>query len=168
MNRADVQKPRRFRWLFWLSMAGLLALAVTFPVCDGRAERSASVVNLLNAKSIFPALKLYAGDHDGRYPMSLRELVPAYPSQEHFEKAQFRDIDSDRRYEWAYVPGLIETDPANWIILASPTDQALEDAERKTRVIVRNDGSAFLASEAKLRQELAEQLAAMKTRHAAP
>ena len=95
-------------------------------------------MNLAMAKGIFPALKMYAGDHGGRYPITLQELEPDYLAN--FETIRYRAPEAGRRYDWFYIQGLREDSPAHWIVLASPTDQTGTDPAHRGRIAVYNDG----------------------------
>jgi hypothetical protein len=88
-------------------------------------------------KQLGAMLKIYATDHDGKYPAELLELVTekiATESQLHAKDAKL-GLDEP----WLYDATLIETSPANAILLASPF--AVRKGIKQQRVVVRNDGS---------------------------
>jgi hypothetical protein len=102
---------------------------------------------------------MYASDHSGHFPHALIELEPDYLAS--IESTKYRDPNSQRNYDWFYVPGLRETSPSNWILLASPSDQLSKDRERRTRITVFCDGHAEIMPATDFNRQFAEQLKAM-------
>ena len=147
------------RWIWWV--CGILGAAFLVQIAISIYGRPSSPAFLTRSRaegrSIFPALKMYAADHAGRYPRTLSELVPNYISH----RIAYRDPVSRRSYDWMYIQGLNETSPANWIVLASPTDQPDEDPNKLIRIVVRNVGDAEIISTDEFDAQLAEQVKAM-------
>jgi hypothetical protein len=158
-----VAKKPKPRWVWWLgSVFGLLLLAAVFSAVYGRpSARAITTKNLSQGKGIYPAIKMYAGAHQGHYPRSLLELEPVYLDAGRVELTKYFDADSRRLYDWHYFQGLSEASPATWIVLASPTDQIYEDRARRGRIVVFNDGGAAVLPAGKFDAMLAEQVKAM-------
>ena len=146
------------RWIWWV--CGVFALALLCFLFYGQpAERAIRTKNFLRGKSLFPAIKMYAHDHDGQYPRSLSELVPDYLGS--VETSKYQDRDSQRRFDWFYIQSLSETSPATWIVLASPTEQISGDRERRERIVIYNSGIADILPTGKFNALFAEQMKAM-------
>ena len=171
---AAVEKRPRPRWFWWVcgvlrgiwkaaftpvtreawwtryvvyGLFAVIVVAVCIPVYSDGPGRSPQARSRAMTEWIFPALKMYAGDHDGRFPLTLWELVPHYVSEEVLDQSAYPDERWQRRYEWLYFSGATETTPANTILLASP--EIGGQRRSQYRVIIRADGStAFVSEEA--------------------
>ncbi len=144
---------------FVLVLVGVILGGLLLLISGQRSSSlSPGMWNLLVLKHHFPALKMYASEHGGRYPFALGELEPDYLPPGASQTEAYRDPDSKRRYDWLYIPGLGETSPADWIVMASPSGQSANRADQAQRIILRNDGSVRFVDEAAYQRELKKQL----------
>ena len=156
---AEKKSSPRWVWIAWSATALLLA-SIAIPVYSDGPSMSPLVRNRVGRTTIFLAVKMYAGDHDGRFPSSLRELVPQYLSEDDFENSAWLDTKSLRRYEWLYFPGATETSSSDTIILASPGIGGKRPSEY--RVVIRADGSGSVLFEKRFRELRPDRPAAAK------
>jgi hypothetical protein len=56
----------------------LLMISLALPAIEAGRQAQRSTMSLLQIKQLTKACRMYAGDHGGRYPNSLDELVPDY------------------------------------------------------------------------------------------
>jgi hypothetical protein len=70
-----------------LSLGLFAALAcytsIAFGAESDKKEDAAAIESIRNGKHLFVGLKLFAGDHDGAFPVKLEELLPDYVRPEH-------------------------------------------------------------------------------------
>lgn len=111
--------------------------------------------NVSLVRGLYPAIKMYAGEHGGRYPPDLLEIYPRYISTA--DAVRYRDYNSGRKYDWFYVAGLTELSPAHWILVASPTEEINEDPDRRGRIVLRNDGKVEVIDADAFDRELSKQ-----------
>ena len=133
----------------------IVVLVVLISGCA--AERSPANRNLQIAKGLFYALKMYAGDHEGKYPQFLQQLVPNYLNEEQWANVMYRDPVSDRRYDWLYFAAPNDSVQISWILLASPSSQLYKDENRRQRIVVQADGVAEVVPEEKFQSRIRSQ-----------
>lgn len=129
-------KQRRFPSReFVLVLVGVILGGLWFLIDGQRSPSLSPWRNLLALKHHFPALKMYASDHGGRYPFALAELEPDYLPSGASQTEAYHDPDSRRRYDWIYIAGLGDTSPADWIVMASPSGQSENRTDQARRII---------------------------------
>jgi hypothetical protein len=94
---------------------------------------------LHRARSIACACKLYAGEHAGKYPDRLAELIPDYMPDARL--LQFLSVDGTRPLDLECFGGS-ETDPSDGILLRVAAEQP-----GGLRVIVRVDMSGAIVKD---------------------
>jgi competence protein ComGC len=122
---------------------GVIALlaGLALPVFGEVKERGNQTKALSIAKMVGTGCKLYAVDHDGKFPVKLEDLVPDYLPDAESILCPYPDPKNPVPFE--YFGGSENDDPRK-MLLASPA------VEGKGRVFVYVDGSG----EAKSRQKL--------------
>ena len=158
LQGGDEPAKWRFGWTLKISVMGLLLFATSIAavgmvhqiawLCHepnliemrGRAKQTWELANL---KQVSLGLRLFADDHEGRFPKRLDELVPDYVPM--YKDLFTRAIDGDPPQPVAYYPGYGTSDSHDLIILASP--RPFEGARGRTRTIVHRDSSAEIISE---------------------
>ena len=146
-------------------LAAFVVIAVVglfLPVFGGRSVVGRQTKNLSNAKQLATGCRLYALDHQGRFPMHLDELEPDY----------FVDVKSCRygseglkndplyRMDWLYFgAGFDESNPPQ-LLIASP--QATTTREKQMREVVHGDTSGNVVEETKYQGWLAETVKQMR------
>jgi hypothetical protein len=112
--------------------------AISFPSFGGPPPNFQRTKFLSQMKGIFPAMKMYARDHGGKFPARLSELEPDYLDSTYLSKIFYAESKSGNRIEPIYFPGYTEATPHATILIGSPL------AIGKKRFVVRADGSAQL------------------------
>ena len=113
--------------------------------------RSPRIENMVRQRSLFPAVKKYAGDHDGKFPEGLSDLPPDYISEGMIAANRFLDPKTGQLSDWIYFPGYSEASESNTIILASPV------AHGKYRILTRVDGSSIIFTDSEFPKLLKKQ-----------
>jgi hypothetical protein len=109
----------RSKWfLIPAAVLALLIISIALPIHTNVALRSPITVQLSNLKQLKLGLRLYAEDHDGRFPTHLAELleVPYIPA----EISQFHDPTTKTPKDWIYYAGHTLHDSPDTMLLASP------------------------------------------------
>ena len=152
--RAANGRSRRRAWLRLAAFGALLALALVMLLPFFRPPKPHLELgrDLAHLKQIGIACKLYAMDHEGAFPPSIKALEPDYLSSVALRELGFRDPKTQRPIEWLYYPGFGAESPAETIILASPLPST-----RRERAIVRADTSGEVLPEAKFQRQLEKQ-----------
>ena len=78
------------------------------------SEKGKATKSLAQAKQIGVACKLYAADHDGKYPPTLDALLPDYLAD---NKVLVSPFAPDEPMGYTYHPGLTEKSPPATILL---------------------------------------------------
>src|SRR5688500_15910238 len=91
---------RHIRWavggiIIFLVVGGIASLL--FQVSGRTSEVAMRTRNVTLARSVYPAIKMYAGEHGGHYPSDLFEIYPRYISAA--DAVRYRD-QSGRKYDW--------------------------------------------------------------------
>ena len=125
-------------------------------------------MNLLNVGQYRILLKLYADDHDGRFPMNLNELVPDYLSALEAAAIQFevREKSEDPAYakqDWLYFGAFFDEKTAPSIIVASPQTTGFNGKLPK-RIVVAADLTASIITDDQYQIELKKTIEAMHQR----
>ena len=168
-QRGDESAKWRFGWTLKISVMVLLLFAISIAAVGmahqiawlcreprliymtGLGKQSAELSNM---KQVALALTLFAGDHDGRFPKKLDELIPDYLSN---HKLFFTTaMDGDPPQPIIYYTGYNTRDNQATIILASP--RPFESAsERRTRVVAYVDNSASIILETQYQELIHKQ-----------
>jgi hypothetical protein len=102
------------------------------------------------ARGIYLGVLNYAGDHDGRFPESLDQLVPDYlDNSKPFEyRVLGLDGGESGRRRFVYVPGLPNTSDASAIVIYTPVPAY------RNHMAVYADGSVRTVTAEKLEADL--------------
>ena len=120
-----------------VSFVGILA-GIALPVFMAVQQKGLAIKSLSNAKQIAISCKLYAADHNGDFPPTLRDLVPMYVK----DPAIFVDpLDPTHPADGYEYFGGKDSDPADKILIQSKV------ANHNMRVIVHCDGSGLVQRE---------------------
>ena len=157
------------RLAFQLLMAFVVVVVVFlgfYFVAPGSAIHSQGMrtKNLSNAKQLAIACRLYANEHEGRFPMHLSELEPDYVAPGTLIELRCASIgeDHDPRYtmDWLYFGGgFNETAPPS-VLMASP--QATTVGKPQKREVIRGDFSGSILDEDQYQELLAETVRQMR------
>lgn len=124
----------------FIFLAVLAAIAI--PAFSGVQARGNQMKALSNAKQIVMGMKMYAANHDGKYPPTLEVLF----DEKILEERRLLEFPPDMNVPgqgWEYLgAGHTDYDPGNLVILRSKKP----DRTRKI-IIARNDGSVQVERE---------------------
>jgi hypothetical protein len=145
--------------------AVVAAVVISLPIFGRTAARGTLTKNLSNAKQLGTGVRLFAMDHQGRFPMHLSELFPDYVPSENWRELLFirARVTEDEsfpapQYEWLYFGAFCDEQHRPTILIASP--QVFYEKGKLKRIIVFGDGSGTLADDeefqTKLRQTIKE------------
>ena len=102
--------------------------------------RSPVTKSISNCRQIVMALKWYASDHQGAYPLTLSELVSKdVLSHEDFERFNKAILVDGLPLPWVYLPGLNDASPGDLPVVVSPAP-----VSRSGYVVGWNDGGAMM------------------------
>ncbi len=105
--------------LITASILVLIAVWLIAPSFGRLSERGFLTTQMLNARQIVDLLRMYAEDHEGRYPDNLTELIGMEPRAEQMLKIELEDGHTAR--QWFYHHGLSDKDSgATWILVSPP------------------------------------------------
>lgn len=124
------------------TMAMLSGLAA--PMMSSVQQQGSQTKLISNGREVVLALKLYAGDHDGRYPATLQELITS-GTLTNAELLTLASTPTGEKKPWLYDKTLTDTSPGICMVLAAPFTTGA--GGKQTRIVVRNDGSAESISE---------------------
>ena len=140
--------PRRFAQV----ILGFAAL--TFTQCNKPAvgriigdsqEKDLQIDDMKKLRQIQIAMKMYANDNDGNFPVALPKLAPKYISNESI--LEFTDHRSKQRMPWLYHNALTDTsdmrevhvavpvatpDGNRWVLFVDGTVRNIPEAEFQT------------------------------------
>jgi type II secretory pathway pseudopilin PulG len=123
-----------------LAILASIALPAMGEVSDRRERDNA----LSNARQIGTACRIYAGDHQGRFPVRLQELVPDYLPDPTILDCRYPDRKNPVPYDYF---GGSENDPPRKVLIASPK------VANKGRVFVYVDGGGEAKSKLALKRD---------------
>jgi len=110
--------------------------------------------DLDDATFLAMALREYAGDHGGIYPLYLHELTPDYLGA--WDYVRYSAVDSrwqpKPKYDWLYFAGGHDGKHLPHIIIASP--QAVTEGRANKRIVVYDDLSPVVIPEDQYQWEL--------------
>ena len=126
------------------SLASVSTVAVlagfALPVFSAAQEKGRQADTMSSLRQVSLALKMHAGDNDGKYPAALAELSPKYmPAR----LVEFTDHRTKQRVPWLYRNTLTETASADEMLVAAPVA-----TNKVERVVGFNDGSVKVVPEA--------------------
>ena len=127
--------------------------------------------NVNNAHQLVVAMKVFASDHDGKFPDELKNVVTKdLMSEEDFRKLSHIKLDGGRPdAEWIYIPGLTEATPDDHLLIVSPPLKStagpieslwneyvhdLKLPKEEVRIVGFNNAGAWSLTEAKFREYL--------------
>ena len=156
-----------WKWFGFAMLAGAMALGLALPVFGRTAVRGAQTKNLSNAKQLALAVRVYAQDNEGRFPLHLSDLVPDYIPGENLDHllfaAKIGDEDNPRlKYDWLYFgAGFRDTNPPP-LLIASP--HAFRDDKKQRRIVIYADGTGAVINDEQYQPELRKTIEAMHQR----
>ena len=95
-------------------MPAAMAAGMALPAFGKVSAKGKASSSLLQAKQIAIACKMYAGDHDGKFPPTLDALVPAYLPE---RKVFVSPFAPDEPMGYTYHPGLTEKSPSETVLV---------------------------------------------------
>lgn len=103
-------------------ISGVATLAgFALPIFAEAQIKGHLTTDLIMAKQMTLALKMYAADNDGRYPEKLAELVKGKYADESL--VEFNDRLSKQRIAWIYNNKVVDSSPAGTLLLAVPVSR---------------------------------------------
>lgn len=131
-------------YLFALILGVSFLAGLALPVFGEVRERGNLTKALSNAKQVGTACKIYALDHDGKFPAKLEDLIPDCLPDPSALACTYPDPKNPVAYE--YFGGTEKDDPKK-VLIASPA------VEGKGRVFVYVDGSGVARTRQQLKRE---------------
>jgi hypothetical protein len=121
-------------------------------------QRDVVIRDLDDAKFFAMALREYAADHEGVYPLYLSELAPDYLGA--WDYVRYSAMDSrwkaQPKYDWLYFAAGRDEKHLPLIIIASP--QAVTEGRANKRVVVYGDLSPVVIPEDQYQRELRQMI----------
>ena len=159
-----------WKWAGVALLCGLVAVLL-LPIWGRMSPGSPLTRDLSNAKNLGLAAKLYAVDHEGRFPMHLSELIPDYLNASNWDGLQFdarNDIHDHvlSKQDWLYFGSFFDEKNPPPILIASP--QTPTGTKTKKRIIIRGDGTGSLVKDDEYQQQLRKTIEAMHKRGSVP
>jgi hypothetical protein len=111
---------------------------------------------LSKIKQVATVMKIYATDHQGRFPKQLDEMVPDYLVDH--EMLFTPALPGDPPQRIIYYPGYKDTDASDTIVLASP--RIYRTGTKASRVIAHIDTTTMVVRESKYQELMQKQSAA--------
>jgi hypothetical protein len=159
-----MQTNSRLAFQLLAAFVVIVVAGLCLPLFSHVAVRGPQTKSLSNAKQLATACRLYAMDHEGRFPMHLNELEPDYIVAG--QPDGLRDVslgkEDDPKYmlDWLYFgAGFEEKNPPR-VLIASP--QATTTAKTQKRVVIEGDMSGTIWEEPKYQEMLAETVRQMR------
>lgn len=125
---------------YLFGVVGFLAVlaGIALPVFMAVQQKGLAIKSLANGKQIALSCKLYAADHNGDFPPTLRDLVPKYVKDPVIFADPMDPAHSADGYEYF---GGKDTDPPGKILIESKV------VSHHLRVIIHCDGSGLIQRE---------------------
>lgn len=123
------EKPStKVYWYTWIGggIVGLCILSLGLPAFTDCRERGPLIALINNAKNLIINVQLYAGDHEGKYPHALADLVNEKLLNDKGMLDKLLSHPRERQQTplgWIYLPDLSDKSPASYPIFISPTFQ---------------------------------------------
>jgi len=151
-------------------VAGVVIVAAVFlllPLFRTTAVRGVQTKNLSTAKQLATGCKVYASDHEGRFPIHLSELEPDYiPDVAAMQCAIVRDgKDTGEKVDWLYFGAGFSEGQSPSILIASPQmmrPKKPRDKNHGKRVYIEGDLTGQVGTEADYQILLVETVRQMK------
>jgi hypothetical protein len=113
------------RALIFAFFLGLIVVSSVFPRGDYYGEKGLRIVCNHTQRSLVLFMRMYADDHDGKYPVTFNDMAGEYIKAGDLKvftcPASHHQVGSlTNIYEWtdyAYVSGLTEADPTNCVVM---------------------------------------------------
>ena len=158
-----------WKWFGIALLIGALVIAVGFlvPVFGTTAVRGVQTKNISNAKQLALAVRIYAMDYEGRFPVHLSELVPDYIPGENLDDflyaAKIGEEDKPRlKHDWLYFGAGFDAANPPTVLIASP--HAFRDGKKQKRIVVHPDGTGGVIDDEQYQAELRKTIEAMHKR----
>ena len=152
-------EPKRPSRGFWIALGViLLVLATLFALCSlGEVKLRDGPRPHDGMGQMGTALKIYASEHDGHLPPTLRAMIPEYLSEKNFDDFRYEWPTKSGRRDWLYFPWEnLDALPQDTIILASPVT-LLNTSGVQLRIVTKADGSFDYIPEADFQRLIREQ-----------
>ena len=142
-----------------ICLAAALWVLPIWPATRGRQTRSLS-----NAKQLATGCKLYAIDHQGRFPVHLGELVPDYiPTLDGLRYLSGRQSEkSNVQFDWLYFGAGFGDSDSLPVLIASPQATTIEKNMQR-RIVVDSSTSGQIIRESAYQELLANMVKQMRT-----
>ncbi|HEY3899386.1 MAG TPA: hypothetical protein VGM54_12270 [Chthoniobacter sp.] len=153
-------------------LAGCCVVGISILTVPPRVPHKMAISkNLVNARQLAAACRLYALEHQDRFPSHLDELEPKYVP--HGELEELRRFYAGQRpgnqMDWLYFGAGFEVKSPPQLLLASP--QAMSIRGTQWRVVFSRNTTGSLVAEdeyERLLSETVQQIKALGQDHAAP
>ena len=159
-----------WKWAGIALLIGVVALLL-IPVFGETSVVGAQTKNLVYAKQLANAAKVYAEDNEGRFPLHLSELEPDYLPPGLLEELLCgvkvgKEQPPRLRFDWLYFGAFFDEKNPPPLLIASP--QAFTVGKKWKRIIIRGDGSGSLVNDDEYQRELRKTIEAMHKRAGTP
>lgn len=113
---------RKVFWYTWIAtgIVGLCIFSLGFPAFTDCRERGPLTALINNAKHLIISVQLYAGDHEGKYPHDLADLVKEGLLKDQHTLDKLLSHPLEKPLGWIYLPDLSDKSPASYPIFISP------------------------------------------------
>jgi len=146
-----VAHPVRHILWFIIFLGGVFIFGMQLLNCGGIQPRSLLMIQFSNLKQLGLAARIYAADHEGKFPDKLPDVFTIIPNE---RLHRFKDPKTNELHDWYYCPGYKDSDPANTILAFSPP---VTYSNRPQRIVVFVDDSVSFMEEPKFMILLREQ-----------
>ena len=151
--------PKRPSRSFWLTLCVIILLAAvvfTVPLLTETEVRDSSRPDD-GIRQMGTVLKIYASDHTGHLPSTLRAMIPEYLSEKNFDDFRYEAKKTGERLDWLYYPWEnLDVLPQDTILLASPVT-LLNTSGVPLRIVTKAAGDTYYIPEADFQRLIREQ-----------
>lgn len=142
---------KKLPWYAWLVSVVILVLCVPLLTPASRSINSESPSVINNGRQLGVCIELYAGEHQGKYPNTLEEVVKEGIIEQSYLDKLLSDPEgkSGRPLGWIYLSGLSNDIAPDYPIFISPVLQPPSEPNPTTssRVIIFRDHSHRVITE---------------------
>jgi hypothetical protein len=133
-----------------------LIAAILMTLVSGAAEQAPLARQISHCREILSALRTFASDHDGEYPVDLKTLATDGVIQPENLKRILKVMNEDggTAGEWILLQGLND-DSAHWLVLVASPPLHRSDGS-VARILGLNDGSVTVIKESDFEEVLKE------------
>ena len=166
-----MSRPLRLGYLFAGLIVAILIGGLLLPLIGRPSKIGANTRNSMNGKQLGIACRLFAEDHDGRFPVHLSELQPDYVREENFKSLAYRVVDAAGRptnetLDWLYYGAGFDDTSITTVLIASP--QVVISKGKPYRVSIQADSSGYTMPESEYQARLTETIRRMPAPHRKP